>query len=90
MEYFHIVKKPSSRKTNLPGLNGPLSRVIPSSTIAVVNEKVNAIDEMPGAANRTAYLHLTGAQKYQVENLIEQQNQTFPQYSVKRDIHATV
>ena len=66
LKYFHVVKKPSSSETNLPDLNGPLSRVIPSSTIAAANEKVCAIDKMPGAASRAPYLHLTGAQKYQV------------------------
>ena len=66
LKYFHIVRKPSSSETNLPDPNGPLSKVIPSSTIAAANEKVCAIDKMPGAASRTPYLHLTGAQKYQV------------------------
>ena len=40
-----------------------------TSTIAAANEKVCAIDKIPGAANRTPYLHLTGAQKYQMGNL---------------------
>ena len=65
-KYFHIIKKPSSSENNLPDSNGPLSRVIPSSTIAAANEKVCAIDKMPGAASREPYLHLTGVQKYQV------------------------
>ena len=47
-------------------MNGPLNKVIPSSTIAMANEKVSAIDKMPGEASRKLYLHLTGAQKYQV------------------------
>ena len=66
LKYFHIVKKPSLSETNLPDPNGLLSRVIPSSMIAAVNEKVCAIDKMPAAASRVPYLHLTGAQKYQV------------------------
>lgn len=66
LKYFHIVKKSSSSETNLPDPNGPLSRVIPSSTIAAANEKVCAIEKMPGVASRTPYLHLTSAQKYQV------------------------
>ena len=65
-KYLCIVKKPSSSENNLPDLNGPLSRVIPPSTIATANEKVCAIDKIPGAASRAPYLHLTGAQKYQV------------------------
>ena len=43
LKYFHIIKKPSSGETNLeinlPDLNGPLNRVLPSSTIAAENEK---------------------------------------------------
>ena len=69
LKYFHrIVKKSSSDETkvNLPDPSGPLSKVIPSSTIAIANEKVSAIEEMPGAASRTPYLHLTGAQKFKV------------------------
>ena len=66
-QHFDIIKKPSSSETNLPDPNGPLNRVIPSFTIAVVKEKVCAIDEMPGVASRMPYLHLTLAQKYQVE-----------------------
>ena len=61
LKYFHIVNLPWS-ETNMPDPNGPLSRVIPLSMIAAVNKKVCAIDKMPGAASRTLYLHLTGAQ----------------------------
>ena len=46
LKYFHniIVKKPSSLgETDLPDPNGPLSKVIPSSTIVAANEKVSAI-----------------------------------------------
>ena len=69
LRYYHIVKKPSSGETYLPDPNGPLSKVIPPSTIAAANEKVCAIDKSKtpgGSASRTSYLHLTGAQKYQV------------------------
>ena len=66
LRYFHLVKEPSSSETaGLPDPNGPLSEVIPSSTIAAANEKVCAIDKT-GAASKTPYLHLTAAQKYQV------------------------
>jgi len=66
LKYFHVVEKPTSSETNLPDLNGPLSKVIPLSTIAAANEKVCAIHKMPGEASRMLYLHLTEAQKYQV------------------------
>ena len=66
LRYFHPVKEPSSSEAaGLPDPNGPLSKVIPSSTIASANEKVCAIDKT-GAASKTPYLHLTAAQKYQV------------------------
>ena len=77
LKYFQI-KKSSSGETSLPDSNnlldsndlpdpnGPLSKVIPSSTIAVANEKVSTIDKMSRKASRMPYLHLTGAQKYQV------------------------
>ena len=69
LKYFHcIVKKSSSDETqaNLLHPSGPLSQVIPSSTIAMANEKVSAIKGMPGVASRKPYLHLTGAQKFKV------------------------
>ena len=64
LKYFHrIVKKSSSdeAQANLPDPSGPLSIVIPSSTNAMANEKVSAIEGMPGVASRKLYLHLTGA-----------------------------
>ena len=69
LKYFHcIVKKSSSDETqaNLPDPSGPLSKAIPSSTFAMANEKVSAIEGMPGAVSRKPYLHLTGAQKFKV------------------------
>ena len=66
LRYFHLVKDPSSSKAaGLPDPNGPLSKVIPSSTIAAANEKVCAIGKT-GAVSKMPYLHLTAAQKYQV------------------------
>ena len=66
LRYFHLVKEPSSSEAaGLPDQNGPLSKVIPSSTIAAANEKVCAIGKT-GAASKTLYLHLTATQKYQV------------------------
>ena len=53
-------------ETNLPGPKGPLSKVIPSSTIAKVNEKVSSVIEKLEATNRGPYLHVTAAQRYQV------------------------
>ena len=47
LKYFHhIDKKSSSDETqaNLPDQSGPLSKVIPSSMIAMANEKVSAIE----------------------------------------------
>ena len=69
LKYFHrIAKKSTSHETqaNLPDLSGPLSKVIPSSTIAMENEKVSAIEGMPGAASRKPYLYSTGAQNFKV------------------------
>ena len=66
LRYFHLVKEPSSSEAaGLPDPNGPLSKVIPSSTIAAANENICAIGKT-GAASKTPYLHLTAAQKYQV------------------------
>ena len=66
LKYFQM-KKFSSGETSLLYLNnlldsnslrdpnGPLSKLIPSSMIAVVNEKVSTIDKMPGKASRMPY-----------------------------------
>ena len=70
LKYFHVVKKESSStpngETNLPDPSGPLSKVIPSSTIAKVNEKVSSVIEKPAAASRGPYFHVTAAQRYQI------------------------
>ena len=70
LKYFHVVKKESSStpngETNLPDPSGPLSKVIPSSVIAKVNEKVSSVIEKPAAASREPYFHVTAAQRYQI------------------------
>ena len=70
LKYFHVKKQSltmtAKSETNLPDLSGPLSKIIPSSTIAKVNKKVSSVIEKPVAANRGPYLHVTAAQRYQV------------------------
>ena len=65
--YFRAAKKESPKiETNLPDPNGPLSKVIPSSTIAKINDKVISAIEKPVAVSRGSYFHVTAAQKYQI------------------------
>ena len=64
LKYFHVKQKQSSTtraesEINLPEPSDPLSKVIPSSTIAKVNEKVSSVIEKTVAANRGLNLHLT-------------------------------
>ena len=51
LKYFHVKKQSSTTtaesETNLPDPSGPLSKVIPSSTITKVNEKVSSVIEKP-------------------------------------------
>ena len=70
LKYFQVVKKTEqstlSNGANLPEPNGPLSKVIPSPAISAANKKVSATNNAKMSATRGAYLHFTGAQKYQV------------------------
>ena len=70
LKYFQVVKKTEqstlSNEANLPEPNRPLSKVISSPAIAAANKKVSATNNAKASATRGAYLHLTGAQKYQV------------------------
>ena len=54
LKYFHIKKQSSTTKaeseTKLPDPSGPLSKVVPSSTITKANEKVIPVIEKPAAA----------------------------------------
>ena len=66
LKYFQVVKQSTlSNEANLSEPNGPLSKVIPSPAIAAANKKVSATSNVKASATRGAYLHLTGAQKYQ-------------------------
>jgi len=70
LKYFQVVKKTEqstlSNEANLPEPNRPLSKAIPSPAIAAANKKVSATSNVKASATRGAYLHLTGAWKYQV------------------------
>ena len=67
LNYPKVISKSSSdqKHSDLPDPMGPLSKKIPSSTIATVNAKVvSAVERPAGAGSRGPYSYLTPEQKY--------------------------
>ena len=71
--------------------------MIPSSTIAVVNEKVNSVSKKPVTTNRGPYMHLTAVQRYipgrqesisefGVTNTLKYYAKNFPGLSIKKHL----
>jgi len=67
--YFKPVTKPRNLPANLPDPEGPLSGVLPSSTIKAANDAVLAASRQPQppkSSKRGPYVTLTGVQQAEV------------------------
>ena len=67
LKYFRPIKKDPPEDKELPNPSGPLSKVIPSSSIASCNAEVTKVlKQAKRSVTKNCYMKLTPAQRYEI------------------------
>ena len=67
LKYFRPIKKDPPEDKKLPDPSGPLSKVIPSSSIASCNAEVTKVlKQAKRSVTKNCYMKLTPAQRYEI------------------------